>query len=327
MAEKADLFAPPEHSDVLAPLTRGLGPSYAVNAKPGVGLTSAHPWGYCVAGPVGRRWRAQLADTGLEGATIPVGTALRFAVFPCFDDSEPDVRDGYAATAVAVDIVFTDGSRLSDAAAVDQYGVALDPQTQYGARLLSVDQWSSRTVTLDLVVGRTVERVELVGEVPVRTDDGCWFGVPMFYGVTANLELIREAELFRILRGGDELAVVEPLYVGHGVRRLGAGRCLGLAALGCGGTAAEALDAAAGVDQLLPARVERMAVGADFHADVALVRGPRLECISARAHDIQLVVRRMDTSFHGQPQLIGRVDIRSLVGHHTIVEHSFKGCE
>ena len=101
MAEKADLFAPPEHSDVLAPLTRGLGPSYAVNAKPGVGLTSAHPWGYCVAGPVGRRWRAQLADTGLEGATIPVGTALRFAVFPCFDDSEPDVRDGYAATAVA----------------------------------------------------------------------------------------------------------------------------------------------------------------------------------------------------------------------------------
>ncbi|RUP35958.1 MAG: glycoside hydrolase family 92 protein [Gordonia sp. (in: high G+C Gram-positive bacteria)] len=165
------MFAPPEHSDVLAPLTRGLGPSYAVNAKPGVGLTSAHPWGYCVAGPVGRRWRAQLADTGLEGATIPVGTALRFAVFPCFDDSEPDVRDGYAATAVAVDIVFTDGSRLSDAAAVDQYGVALDPQTQYGARLLSVDQWSSRTVTLDLVVGRTVERVELVGEVPVRTDD------------------------------------------------------------------------------------------------------------------------------------------------------------
>ncbi len=30
--------------------------------------------------------------------------------------------------------------------------------------------------------------------VPVRTDGGVWFGVPMFYGVTANLELIREAE-------------------------------------------------------------------------------------------------------------------------------------
>jgi hypothetical protein len=30
--------------------------------------------------------------------------------------------------------------------------------------------------------------------VPVRTDDGVWFGVPMFYGVTADVELIREAE-------------------------------------------------------------------------------------------------------------------------------------
>lgn len=30
--------------------------------------------------------------------------------------------------------------------------------------------------------------------VPVRTDDGCWFGVPLFYGVTADPELLREAE-------------------------------------------------------------------------------------------------------------------------------------
>lgn len=36
--------------------------------------------------------------------------------------------------------------------------------------------------------------------VPVRTDDGVWFGVPMFYGVTANLELIREAERVAVTR-------------------------------------------------------------------------------------------------------------------------------
>ena len=143
--EKADLFAPPEHSDVLAPLTRGLGPSYAVNAKPGVGLTSAHPWGYLRGGPVGAvgalNWRIQ-AWKAPRSPSVPRYGSRSFL----FDDSEPDVRDGYAATAVAVDIVFTDGSRLSDAAAVDQYG-SPRPQTQYGARLLSVDRWSSRTVS------------------------------------------------------------------------------------------------------------------------------------------------------------------------------------
>jgi predicted alpha-1,2-mannosidase len=111
-----------------------------------------------------------LADTGLEGATVPVGAALRFAVFPCFDDSEPDVRDGYAATAVAVDLVYTDGSRLSGHESVDQYGIVVDPQAQYGSQLLSVDQWSARTVALDGGSGKTVQRVELCGVVPARTD-------------------------------------------------------------------------------------------------------------------------------------------------------------
>ncbi|MFT4201063.1 GH92 family glycosyl hydrolase [Gordonia sp. (in: high G+C Gram-positive bacteria)] len=149
-----------------AAIVRGDGPSYTVNSKPGVGLTSAHPWGYRVTGVPGQQWRSTITETGLEGTTVPAGSALRFAVFAVFDDAEPDVRDGYAATAVALDVVFDDGSRLSGKAVVDQYGVRLDPRAQYAAKMCGVDQWSSRTVSLSGVAGKTIERIELVGVVP-----------------------------------------------------------------------------------------------------------------------------------------------------------------
>ena len=51
----------------------------------------------------------------------------------------------------------------------------------------------------------------------------------------------------------------------------------GFARVGGGVLAAEALDAAGGVDQLLLAGEERVAGGADFDDDVALVRGAGLE--------------------------------------------------
>nr|WP_249361952.1 GH92 family glycosyl hydrolase [Gordonia araii] len=135
-------------------------------------MTSAHPWGYRFSGSAGQRWRAVLAGTGLEGRTIPADRVLRYAVFPVFDADEPDVRDGYAATAVAVDLVFTDGTRLSDIGPTDQLGVPIDARSQYDARMLSVDQWSSRSVSLRGADGRTVERVELTAFAPARAEAG-----------------------------------------------------------------------------------------------------------------------------------------------------------
>jgi hypothetical protein len=54
-----------------------------------------------------------------------------------------------------------------------------------------------------------------------------------------------------------------------------------------------------GVDQLLLAREERVAAGADFHANVALVGRPGLEVITARADDVNGFVVRMNSGFHG----------------------------
>ena len=61
--------------------------------------------------------------------------------------------------------------------------------------------------------------------------------------------------------------------------------------------AAEAFDASRGVYQLLLAGEERVASGADFDVDVALVRGAGDEAVAARAEDANLVVIRVDSGF------------------------------
>src|SRR4051812_16243734 len=62
--------------------------------------------------------------------------------------------------------------------------------------------------------------------------------------------------------------------------------------------ALEALDASAGVDELLLARVERMTVGADLHVDVAL-GGTGRELVPAGATHVGDRVFGMDFGLHG----------------------------
>ena len=65
---------------------------------------------------------------------------------------------------------------------------------------------------------------------------------------------------------------------------------------------AEFIDATAGIHDLLLARVERMAVGAHFEIQVA-AGGARLKSIAAATRHGDLVVRRMDVSFHCRRRL------------------------
>src|SRR3954453_22248648 len=76
--------------------------------------------------------------------------------------------------------------------------------------------------------------------------------------------------------------------------REGSGGCAGPP---LGGAALEALDAPAGVDQLLPARVERMAVRADLDVNLGL-RGARGELVAARKANVRLHVLRVDFGLH-----------------------------
>src|SRR5688572_32624598 len=87
----------------------------------------------------------------------------------------------------------------------------------------------------------------------------------------------------------------------HRQRRPASGALSLAAALALGGAALEALDAAAGVHELLLARVEGVAVGADLHVQVTLGRA-RLERVPARAGHGCLDVFRMDLGLHDEIQ-------------------------
>ena len=67
--------------------------------------------------------------------------------------------------------------------------------------------------------------------------------------------------------------------------------------------AAEALDAAGGVNQFLLAGEERVARRANFYADVAFVRGTRGKGAAARAMHADFMVRRMDSCLHWISQI------------------------
>ena len=67
--------------------------------------------------------------------------------------------------------------------------------------------------------------------------------------------------------------------------------------------AAEALYAAGGVQQLLFAGKEGMAIGADFDVNIALMGGAGGETMSTRALHPYFVVCGMNSCLHGSPNL------------------------
>lgn len=139
------------------------GPVTAVAARNGVGFVSQQATPIEQTDPTGT---VQVLD-GHRGHDVGPTDVLTWVWFP--ERSLPDGRTEptttdldrfWAATAFALDVVFTDGARLSAGGARDQYGDLVTPEAQDDARKQWVDQWNRRTVDLSAHVGRTVDRLE-----------------------------------------------------------------------------------------------------------------------------------------------------------------------
>ncbi len=138
-------------------LQRSGGPTTAVAAKNGVGFTSLEA--FLVDEP-------EASVPGFAGRTVESGDELSWVWFPertlpdgRSEPEEQDLEHFWDATAFTLDIVFADGTRLSEQAA-DQYGDALTPEAQDAARKAWVDQWNRRAADLTPFAGRVVDRLE-----------------------------------------------------------------------------------------------------------------------------------------------------------------------
>jgi predicted alpha-1,2-mannosidase len=101
----------------------------------------------------------QEAALPADGPVVSAGDRLRYKIYP-----ELDAALTYSATYAAVELVFTDGSRLESPR--DQYGKPADAAGQGAAKILYADQWNDVQIDLTEAAGRTVAQVLLVVDAP-----------------------------------------------------------------------------------------------------------------------------------------------------------------
>ncbi|MFT4211856.1 MAG: GH92 family glycosyl hydrolase [Microbacterium sp.] len=94
---------------------------------------------------------------------LAVDSELSYLVFP------EAAGDRYAAAAVAIDLVFADGARLSEIGARDDYGTPATARAQGRSRVLVPEQWNRVVVPLAPAAGRTVSAIELSVHAPASS--------------------------------------------------------------------------------------------------------------------------------------------------------------
>ncbi|WP_261800866.1 GH92 family glycosyl hydrolase [Streptomyces sp. PBH53] len=138
------------------------GPSGSPTAKARAGFTGKRALRY--AGRHTASGRAYSYNKVFD-VNVRVGgdTQLSYRVFPSMADGDRD----YDATNVAVDLVFTDGTRLSGLGALDQHGFPLSPRGQGASKALYVNQWNNVSARIGSVAaGKTVDRILVAYDSP-----------------------------------------------------------------------------------------------------------------------------------------------------------------
>ncbi len=98
-------------------------------------------------------------DLSSKNVVVGPNTTLSYWIYPQSKATNGSVS-GNNSTCVAVDMIFTDGSDLRDAGAVDQSGNPLRPAQQCGH--LTMDQWNLVTSDIGAAVnGRTISKIDI----------------------------------------------------------------------------------------------------------------------------------------------------------------------
>ena len=103
-------------------------------------------------------------DERVETSLVTPRTELHWA---CYADDETALRPPWASLAACPDVVFDDGSRLSEGVpgrgpAIDRYGFPVVPADQFAARWSMPQQWNADTVSLAPWAGRRIVALEFV---------------------------------------------------------------------------------------------------------------------------------------------------------------------
>ncbi|MFC7376377.1 MULTISPECIES: GH92 family glycosyl hydrolase [unclassified Brachybacterium] len=144
-------------------VTADPGPVGSPTSKDGAGLVAASALRYTVE--PGERAESLLPP--LDGVDEPVGRIVQADdVLRVFVHPQLDAALTWGATYVAVDLIFTDGARLSELEPRDQYGTEATARGMGEGKILYADQWNDVQVALGAAAGRTIAEVVLVADAP-----------------------------------------------------------------------------------------------------------------------------------------------------------------
>lgn len=138
------------------------GPANAPSSRPDQGFATATPWKFMVHPEMLHTEGTHRALLGEQCHLIGPGSVLSYVLFPAFAGNDANPAGGFGACAAALDLIFDDGTRLSESALEDQYGHGVSARAQGDAKTLIPEQWNIRTVDLSPLAGRTVTAVEAV---------------------------------------------------------------------------------------------------------------------------------------------------------------------
>jgi predicted alpha-1,2-mannosidase len=161
--------APPPPSQMTSKV--GDGPRGGYTAKSGVGFTGVKAFEYAGTHEADGRGYSynRVFDVDVR---VRSTTELSYLIYPDFVEGDLS----YPSTYASVDLVFTDGSSLSDMGARDQHGAILSPRGQQASKTLYTNQWNFKKSRIGAVAaGKTIDRILVAYDNPDGpTEFGGW---------------------------------------------------------------------------------------------------------------------------------------------------------
>lgn len=155
----------------------GPGKEESLTSRPGVGFTGVRTLRYD-ADAVNEQRERRATLYRLKQA-VTASTHLSYVVLP----ADASGKASGSAQYVAVDLLFTDGTRLSSLKAMDQHRVPANAAAQGRSRVLHDNQWNALDIDVGAVAhGKTVAAIELVEDAPKGAD--------AFHGYIDDLRLV-----------------------------------------------------------------------------------------------------------------------------------------
>ncbi|MEV0383196.1 GH92 family glycosyl hydrolase [Nonomuraea sp. NPDC050643] len=160
----------------------GTGPNGGFVSKPRAGFSGLRAFQY--AGSTTSQDGGYSTNKVFE-VDIPVTPAmeLSYVVFPEF--TAADLR--YPSTYVSVDLLFQDGTYLSDLKAADQHGARLAPRAQGESKTLYADQWNFKRAPIgEVAKGKRIKRILVAYDSPA--------GPAGFRGWVDDIKIVSERQ-------------------------------------------------------------------------------------------------------------------------------------